>query len=159
MRRNAFQANRKEEVLHCRQSGPPLPLRQASREHSECTPKRRRVFGVHSLFSACLPEGERGPLCLSEELLPSYQPEMHFFAYQWYRKKLLVYFFHSYHTGINISFLHTMKKCICFLPSVKKLIFFIPVICEEMHFRLIGRNKFFTAGRVAPSSPQASLHC
>ena len=29
----------------------------------------------------------------------------------------------------------------------------IPLICEEMHFRLIGRKKFFTAGRVGPLLP------
>ena len=52
MRRNAFQANRKEEVLHSGRG--PSPLRQASREHSEFTPKRRRVFGVRSLFSLLL---------------------------------------------------------------------------------------------------------
>ncbi len=32
----------------------------------------------------------------------------------------------------------------------------VPLICEEMHFKLIGRKNFLTAGRVGPSTPQAS---
>ena len=42
-RRYVFQPNRKERVLHCRQSGPHPPLRQASKEHRECTPKMRNI--------------------------------------------------------------------------------------------------------------------
>ena len=33
----------------------------------------------------------------------------------------------------------------------------VPLICEEMHFRLIGRKKFFTAGRVGPLLPPGKL--
>ena len=34
---------------------------------------------------------------------------------------------------------------------------YVPLICEEMHFRLIGRKKFFTAGRVGPLLPPGKL--
>ena len=32
----------------------------------------------------------------------------------------------------------------------------IPPLCQEMHFRLIGRKKFFTQAEWSPSPPQAS---
>ena len=33
---------------------------------------------------------------------------------------------------------------------------YVPPLCQEMHFRLIGRKKFFTQAEWAPSPPQAS---
>ena len=43
------------------------------------------------------------------------------------------------------------------LDTVMKYFNGIPLICEEMHFRLIGRKKFFTAGRVGPLLPPGKL--
>ena len=58
MPRNVFQTNGISSSL--RQSGLPLPLRQASRKNSECTPKTLLLFGGHSLCFCLLAWGGEG---------------------------------------------------------------------------------------------------
>ena len=72
MPRNAFQANRKEEVLHSGRVGPLSPSGKQERKQWVHSKKEKSFWRALTVFSlACLRE-RGGPLCLSEELLPSY---------------------------------------------------------------------------------------
>ena len=61
MPRNAFQANRKEEVLHSGRVGPLSPSGKQAETQLVHSKKEKSFWSALTVFSACLPEGERGP--------------------------------------------------------------------------------------------------
>ena len=116
----------------------PSPPQASKREHSECTPKRRRVFGVHSLFSLLLAWGGEGA---HSAWVKNFFLPISLKCISWHKDGsfFLLFFFSE----------KNIKKVLIFL-------FERPPLCQEMHFRLIGRKKFFTQAEWAPSPPQAS---
>ena len=61
MPRNAFQANRKEEVLHSGRMGPLSPSGKQAENTVSALQKLFSFLECTHCFLSCLPEGERGP--------------------------------------------------------------------------------------------------
>jgi len=62
MPRNAFQANRREEVLHSGRVGPISPSGKQAENTGSALQKGEEFFwSALTVFSSCLLEGERGP--------------------------------------------------------------------------------------------------